>query len=357
MNPDPIVHRRMHNLLLWGERATDPVRVVEKLTAMQAQEYTPAKWSVAQRCAGVNDEEIERLFAAGEILRVHVLRPTWHFVSARDIAWLLALSGPRVHVANGHMYRRLGIDEDFAARCIRLLRDALRGGEQLTRAEVRDWFARNGVEASGMRLAHILMWAELEGVICSGARRGKQHTYALLQERAPNAETKAPDDALAELTRRYFTTRGPATLRDFSKWSGLTMAQARAGLAMIESELEPVESDGVVYWTSPDAVPDAPSDPPIDLVQGFDEIVSSYGETRSAVLGDVPLPGTGSDVPLPHTILASGKVVGHWKETVRRREVVVNTHLYRPLTPEEREALEAAVCRLGDFFGLPARLA
>jgi hypothetical protein len=357
VDPDQVVNRRMHNLLLWGERETDPVKVVSRLAAMQAQEFGPAKWSVAQRCTGVGEEQIERLFSEGEILRIHILRPTWHFVSARDIRWMLELSAPRVHTINRYMYRRLGIDEEMTAKCTRLLTEALRGGERLTRREIGKWLARTGVQAAGMRLAYILMWAELEALICSGARRGKQHTYALLEERAPNAGTKATDDALAELTRRYFTTRGPATVKDYTKWSGLTIAQARAGLEMVESELERTESDGRVYWMSPETVPDPPIGPVIDLVQGYDEVVSSYGESRDIILGKVPLPGTDRDPPLLHTVLSAGKVAGHWKETVNRREVSVDTFMYRPLAPEEQTALREAVNRLGYFFGLPARLA
>jgi hypothetical protein len=196
MKPDEAINRRMHNLLLWGEKETDPVQVVTKLAAMQAQEFGPAKWSVAQRCAGVNRKEVERAFSAGTILRTHILRPTWHFVAARDIRWMIELSAPRVHTLNRHMYRREGIDKEMTTKCARLLTEALRGGEQLTRAEIRDWLGRNGVAAAGARLAYILMWAELEALICSGARRGKQHTYALLEERAPHAETKAADEGV-----------------------------------------------------------------------------------------------------------------------------------------------------------------
>jgi hypothetical protein len=244
MGPDEAVNRRMHNLLLWGQRSADPVQVVARLAAMQAQEFVPAKWSVAQRCVGVDDEEMERLFSEGRILRTHLLRPTWHFVAARDIRWMLALSAPRVHTLNRHMYGREGVDDELMARCSRLLAEALRGGNHLTRKEIGDLLGRNGVEANGVRLAYVLMWAELEAVVCSGARRGKQHTYALLEERAPDAAELSSDAALVELTRRYFATRGPATIKDYTKWSSLTVAQARQGLEMMGEALQRVE------WTA-----------------------------------------------------------------------------------------------------------
>lgn len=145
---------------------------------MQAQEFVPAMWSVAQRSESATVREVERLFSEGAILRTHLLRPTWHFVSAEDIMWVLEATASRVHILNGHMYRREGVDDDLAAKCARLLTAELRGGGQLTRKELAVLFGRNGVEASGVRLAYILMRAELDALICSGARRGKQHTYA-----------------------------------------------------------------------------------------------------------------------------------------------------------------------------------
>lgn len=355
MIPAQMVNRRMHSLLLWGRRVADPVQVVGRLAAMQAQEFVPAMWSVAQRCEGVDNEEMERLFDGGAILRTHILRPTWHFVTAGDIRWMLALSAPRVHTLNRYMYRREGIDDELTTRCTRLLTEALQG-EQLTRTEIGDWLGRNGVEAKGVRLAYILMWAELEALICSGARRGKQHTYALLDERVPAADKLEPEDALAELTRRYFTTRGPATIKDYTKWSSLTVAQARAGLDMVGEEFERFESDGRVYWMAPGDAPNPPAGPAVDLVQGYDEVVSSYGESRDLILGQVSLPGTDPHPTLLHTILASGQVVGHWKVTVRWSEVRVDTFFYRHLERGEQAALEAAVSRVGDFFGLAGRL-
>jgi hypothetical protein len=346
----------MHNIHLWGPPLGHPEEVVRTLGAMQSQEFVPAMWSVAQRSYNANVHDIERLFSEGAILRTHVLRPTWHFVFAEDIRWVLEATAPRVHMLNGHMYRREGVDDDLAATCARLLTEALRGGGQLTRKELAAWFGRNGVEASGMRLAYILMRAELDALICSGAREGKQHTYALLDERAPGAKVLGHDGALAELTRRYFSTRGPATVKDYTKWSSLTVAQARRGLEMVGAELERVEVGQRVYWT-PGTPHSRPNRPVVDLIQGYDEIVSSYGESRDLILSEVGIPGTNPDPPLLHSILLDGRLAGHWKESLGREEVTVATTLYRPLKAAEDAALKQAVQRLGAFYTMPARLA
>jgi hypothetical protein len=323
---------------------------------MQAQEFVPAMWSVAQRSTNVNVRDIERRFSDGAILRTHLLRPTWHFVFADDIRWVLEATSARVHMLNGHMYRREGVDDELAAKCTRLLTEALRGGGQLTREEVAAWFSRNGVEASGMRLAYILMRAELDALICSGARKGKQHTYALLEERAPGAKALGTEGALAELTRRYFSTRGPATVKDYTKWSSLTMAQARSGLEMVEAELARVEVEHRVYWNAATPRP-MPDSPVVDLIQGYDEIVSSYGESRDLLLSEVGNRGTNPDPPLLNSVLLDGRLAGNWKESLARRELIVNTRLYRSLESSAAAALERAVQRLGDFYAMPAHLA
>jgi hypothetical protein len=218
------------------------------------------------------------------------------------------------------------------------------------------WFARNGVVAAGMRLAYILMRAELDALICSGARKGKQHTYALLDERAPGATVLGAEGAVAELTRRYFSARGPATVKDFTKWSSLTVAQARSGLEMVEAEFERVEVRQRVYWT-PVASHPKPNSPVVDLVQGYDEIVSSYGESRDLILSEVGVPGTNPNPPLLHSILLDGRLAGHWKESLGRKELTVNSTLYRSLEGKEDAALGQALQRLGAFYSMPARLA
>jgi hypothetical protein len=109
--------------------------------------------------------------------------------------------------------------------------------------------------------------------------RRYQHIYALLEERAPGAETKTPEEGLAELTRRYFATRGPPAAKDFAKWSGLTVAHVRAGLQTVKSELERVELEGRVFWLCPRSVPEPPPGRVVDLVQGYDEVIGSYGES------------------------------------------------------------------------------
>ena len=224
--------------------------MVQWLGAVQAQDYAAAKWAVGLRLQGATADDIEQAATDGAILRTHVMRPTWHFVSPDDIRWLLALTAPRVHAANAYYYHAQGLDDAIFMRSNAALAKALQGGKHLTRQELVSVLKQVGVVTENLGFMLIIMHAELDGIVCSGARRGKQFTYALLDERVPQSRTLEHDEALAEFARRYFTSHGPATLQDFVWWSGLTVADARAALAMVTSQLMHEVVDGQTYWFS-----------------------------------------------------------------------------------------------------------
>lgn len=295
-----------------------------------------AKWSVAQRTRGASKADVEQAFADGVIVRTHVLRPTWHFALAEDIRWLLTATAPRVNALNAFYNKQHELDKKVLAKSNTLIARALESGTHLTRRELAVALERGGVRASGARLAYIMMRAELDAIVCSGALRGKQHTYALLDERAPCAKALEREAALAELTRRYFTSRGPATLNDFLRWSSLTAAEGRAGLALVGKDLDRDVIDGKTYWFGPAPRARAAAKPAVDLVQGYDEIIMSYSESRddSFRLGDAPF---------FNAVLLDGRLIGHWKPVAQRNSVLVKTVLNRTLGREEKKALATAV--------------
>ena len=249
MTKRDIAQQRLHNQHITHRTFGKPGDVVEWLGAVQAQDFAAAKWAVGLRSCGMTDDDVEQAFADGAILRTHVMRPTWHFVSPADIRWILALTAPRVNAVNASWYRRLELDDALFSWSNAVLAKALQGGKQLIRAELVSVLKLAGIATDDLlRFTAIMMRAELDGIVCSGARRGRQFTYALLDERAPQARMLDRDEALAELARRYFTSHGPATLQDFVWWSGLTGADARAGLEMVTSQLMREVVDGQVYW-------------------------------------------------------------------------------------------------------------
>lgn len=355
-----IAHRRLRNQRLSGPPAADPVAAVAHLGAVQAQEYAVAKWSVGQRTSGFDDAAVQRMLDDGAILRTHALRPTWHFVAAADIGWVQALTGPRVHAVNAHYYRRHGLDDELAARTQRVVAGALRGGNHLTRRELGEVLAAAGLEATGNRLAYVVMRAELDGLIANGVMRGRQHTYALLDERVPAVLARPvpdPDEALAELTRRYFTSHGPATVKDFAWWSSLTVTQVRRGLALVGSELVREDVEGRGYWFAPgEALPrDRP--PRAHVLQGFDEYLVAYTESWSVTnLAGLPV-GTPNENMLVHPVVLDSQVVGFWRRVVDRRQITAELSLATRLTAGQRRAVEAAFAGYADFAGVPVSVA
>jgi DNA glycosylase AlkZ-like len=357
MRSGEIAHRRLRNQRLSGDGCTSPEEVVGWLAAVQSQDYAPARWSLGQRGAELDDAAVERAFAQGALLRTHVLRPTWHFVAPADIRWMLELTGPRVHSQSGSMYRQLGLDAEVRARSEAVLAEVLRGGQQRTRNELSEVLVAAGFDVGGARLAYHLMSAELNAVVCSGAPRGKRHTYALLEERAPRARRLDPDEALAELTLRYFTSHGPATVKDFRWWSSLTVADIRRGLEMIGSTLERTEVDGVPYWSAGAPAPERPA-PRAQLLQTYDEYVVGYSESRRLLDESGALRALMRDDSMFASLaVLDGTAVGRWRRTLRRDSVRIELRHHVALDEPGERALREAAARHGEFLGLPADLA
>ena len=328
--------------------------VVDWLCAVQAQDYAGAKWALALRMQSATDSDLDRAFAAGDILRTHLMRPTWHFVTPADIRWMLTLTAPRVHVANAFMYRKLELDNATLQRNNAVLADTLQGGRQLTRDELRDALQNAGLApGDGLRLSYLMMSAELDGVICSGARRGKQFTYALIDERAPQAKMLEREEALVELSRRYFISRGPATVQDFAKWSGLTIADCQRGLNAVKGQLEERIIAGQSYWGRPSPPDQQQVSPSAYLLSIYDEYISSYKDSSAIGEAEVGAKLMALGNALTYIMVVDGQIVGNWRRTLSQDAVTIETNPFWPLTPAEDQAVAEAARRYGAFLELP----
>jgi hypothetical protein len=346
-----IIQQRLAQQRLTQDPMQTPDQIVRWMGAVQAQDYAGVKWSIGMRIQPTADDLIEQAFNAGTILRTHVMRPTWHFVASDDIRWLLELTAPRVNAVNAYMYRQLELDAQLFQRSNRVLAETLQGGQTRTRAELGAVLANAGIAAEGTRLSYIMMRAELDAVVCSGPRRGKQFTYALLAERAPRANVLSRDEALAQLTRRYFTGHGPATIQDFVWWSGLSMVDAKAGLDSIASEMCPEQIDGQVYYFS--QLPPIVRDTFMTalLLPTYDELLVGYAGY------DVERKGgrdSNNDLVFGSTILIGPKIIGSWRRTLKQDVVHIELAPFAPLAAEENAAIIAAAQRYGAFVKKPA---
>lgn len=354
-----LAHRRTGAVGLGGAQPApfaDAADVVGWFGGLQSQDYHPAKWALAQRLGpGVTDADLDRAFDDGVILRTHVLRPTWHFVAPADLRWLLELTAPRIHALNTYAYRRGELDGPLLRRTTDLIADAVADGNHLTRTEIAALLARHGITAEGFRLGYILIHAELERMICSGPLRGKQHTYALLEERVPRAASLEREAALAELVRRFFTSHGPATAKDLAWWSSLTRVDIATGLSLAGDALESTDVDGITFWSAPgNARTPAPS-PSVRLLQAYDEYIVGYTQSRYLLdLGGLAAVASGK-ASLPNgVIVVDTQVAGRWKRTVQADTVVLDAVLCRPFDAAETAALHAAADKLGMFLGARA---
>jgi hypothetical protein len=346
---------RLRNQRLAGSTFRSAAEVVSHLGAVQAQDYPGAKWAVASRATGLSDADVDRAFSDGRILRTHILRPTWHFVAPADIRWMLMLSGPRVLKKCTTYFRNCELDGATLKRVRTVFTRALRDHAYLTRTELAAALSRARITASGIRLAFAVMNAELEGLICSGPLRGKQFTYALLDERVPVATHLDRDAAVAELTRRYFRSHGPATVRDFVWWSGLTSRDAKQGLDLLGSSVRHETIGERTYWFLP---PDNAGATPaaVYLLSTYDENLVAYRDRGNPAGGASSTRPAGGIDAYAQYLVANGEVIGTWKRMVGKTAVAIAVTAHRPLTRAEREAIDAAAVRYGKFLGTPAQL-
>ena len=355
---DAIKRQRMRRHRLVSAPFASATDVVDHFGAVQAQEFQWAFWGVGQRTARTTLADLEQLFNDGAILRTHVLRPTWHFVRPADIRWFLQLTGPRVHAANAYYYRRLELEDALFARSEELLTQALTGGKTLTRTELAGELERGGITASGQRLAYIAMHAELDGIICSGPRRGKQHTYIRLEDRVPPAPNLDRDDALKRLTERFFSGHGPATAPDFAWWSGLTLADVKRGIASLGNCLRAIDLDSVTYWDISDLAGDVgeSSDKPVavHLLPVYDEYLIAYKD-RALVFAPAfqnSLDSEGEEIQA-HIMLVDGLVSGGWRREITSEGVVISLRYLKGVSKIDPHLFASALDRYSRFLELP----
>ena len=353
MDAANIIKLRLYNSGLLHPPFKTPAEAVAHFGAVQAQDFPAARWSLGLRIRNSSDADILDAYNAGAILRTHVMRPTWHFVTPLDLRWLLALTAPRIKAFAETPNRRIGIDAAMLARSNAAIVTALEQKDYLTRDELKTTLSAIGVETDTQRLAHIIMHAEVSGLICSGPMRGKQFTYALLEKRVPKAPVLDREQALARLASTYFRSHGPAQLEDFTWWSGLPIRDARLALELVKSGLDNSAYAGKTYWFPPPPfVVKMPPAPFMLLLSLYDEYVIAYRD-RSVINPSKNIAGLlTSGSTYSAVILTNGVVTGTWKRALEGKAIAIRLSPFADLKPAEKAALEAQVARYGAFAGM-----
>ena len=357
MKSSAIAKLRLLNQHIAPPQFEQPADVVAWLGAVQAQDYLGALWAVGLRTKQAHEADIEQAIADRAIIRTWPMRGTLHFVTPSDVRWMLKLLTPRVIASNtGRQLKQNNIDEATIAHSKELLANALQGGKRLTRDEMYKVLEAGRVSTTDQRGLQILWRVAQEGLICFGSRKGKQPTFVLFEEWVPEAKLLDRDEALAELATRYMVSHGPATLQDLVWWSGLTIADAKAGLEMAKPQLAQEVIDEQTYWFAPTTLTTDNAARTVYLLPNFDEYVVGY-RNRDLVFdpAHAKLVTTNTGI-FTSAIIWEGRVVGTWKRTFVKGSVVITPNPFEPLPKPASKAFVAATKRYGEFVGSPVSI-
>lgn len=352
MEHPEIARLRLLNQRLAGPKCADPAAVVRWMGALQAQDYGQAMWAVGIRMQVPSLEAAEQALAAQQLVLTWPMRGTIHLVPAEDAAWMVNLLAPRILKGEATRLKQLEVDEAVIERSRTAFYEALRGGHRLSRADMLLRLAQAGINPEGQRGYFLLRYLAQQGHICLGPLDGRQQTFALLTELAPNARQLSREAALEKLARRYFRSHGPATVHDFANWAGMSVTDARLGLEAVQAQLISEKVDGKPYWFAPLETGAAFSDPGIQLLPGFDEYLLGYKDRRAVLEAEhatkiVP-GGNGIFKPM---VVVDGQIVGTWKRIIKKGAVDVAVSFFGA-AKVSREALVAAAGQYCAFLGL-----
>jgi DNA glycosylase AlkZ-like len=321
-------------LLDGGER--DPAAVVRSLLAVQAQDAVAAR--LALRARGVRRAaDVDEALEQRELVAAWLCRGTLHLVEPDDHGWLLALTAPGRFAGSRRRLGQLGVGQEDAERAVAIVERALADEGPLTRPELAERIAAQGIPTEGQATPHLLGLAALRGV----AVLGPSQAFVLVRDWIGKPSAVDRDAALAELARRYLAGHGPATPADLAAWSGLPLRDARAGLRSID-----VAEDGDLL-DLPGRKPPADELPP-RLLGAFDPYLLGWKDRSFAVPARHAKrvhPGGGI---LRAVALLDGRAVGTWGARRRDGRLTVTLEFFERAP---RAAFESEIDDLASFEG------
>jgi len=350
MTSEEISAFRLQNQQISSTKFQKVQDLISWMCAMQAQDYGMVKWAIGTRLPEITETIVNEAFRKGEIIRTHLLRPTWHIVSSKDIHWILGLTAPHIKPLLRSRHRNLELSESLINRSKTIIEKSLGGGKHLTRDEIMQHLQNDGISTEGQRAAHLMLICELDGMVCSGNPADKKQTYTLLEEWVPKTKSLNREESLAELTIRYFTSHGPATIQDFIWWSGLPVRDAKNGLEMVKSNFISAKMDELIYWFSPSNQASQIKNTAAYLLPAYDEFIISYRDRTDSLLAVDNKKAISENGLFRPIIVVNGKVVGIWKRQSMKDKVLVIPEYFRTVTQKEQEQIEVALKRYSQFL-------
>ncbi|MCE1199649.1 MAG: winged helix DNA-binding domain-containing protein [Marinilabiliales bacterium] len=351
MESQEILSIRLKSHLLTGSNPTGAAATVRHMAAMQAQDFRMAKWAIGIRSPQTSEQEIQQAIDSGDIIRIHLLRPTWHFAAPEDVRWMLDLSGARIRSAMASNDKKLGLAPEDFRRSNQMLEKLLRDGQSLTRDELIPHWEAAGIGTMVNRPAHLLMHAETEQIICSGPFRKTAVTYALLDERIPASPILSREEALGTLALRYFTGHGPATLPDFCWWSGLSLNDCRKAISLVENRLLSEHSPWGTLWFAESSVLIADDSFKNHLLPAYDEFIIGYRQRETVIGLSQQKKAISSNGVFRPVLLRNGQAVGLWRTAVVKGKTTVERSPFENVQSREESLFEEATERYLRFAG------
>ena len=323
---------------------------------MQAQDFNMAKWAIGLRLNKATEENIDAAINSGDVIRTHVLRPTWHFVSAENIYWMLELSAPRLKSSMRGRNNQLELTEKILKKSNKIIERFLNSGKHAMRKELVSELNKSRIATDENRASHILLNAELEKIICSGKMKGKQTTYALLSERVPQPIRLQKEEALRLLAMKYFESHCPATLHDFVWWSGLSVSDAKNALEMIKDQFISEKKDTAEYWFPNSFSPSKKHRESIFLLPAFDEFLISYKNRTAAIPIELSGKAFSNNGIFWPTIVVNGQVAGLWKREIKKDTLIIEAIFFDKKNNVSKSDLQKTSDRLSGFLNLKTGL-
>ena len=351
MTTKEIAHIRFQNQLLADNtRFESPKAIVAWMGAMQAQHFEMSKYAIGARLQDATKTLIETAMDKGEILRTHILRPTWHLVAQEDIRWMMELTGPNINKLTLSMNRQMQLDEALFKKSAKIIQKCLEGGKAMTRKEIMAELEKKGISTKSYSAAMFMFRAETDMLVCSGPMRKKETTYALFEERVPASPAISREEALAKLISRYLHSHGPATVKDFSWWSGLTLTDAKKALALVQKDFLSAVVDGESYWFSDNQGALMPNASTIQLLPAFDEFLVSYKSRDSTIKKEHQAKAfSGKNGYFQPIIVQNAQVIGTWKPSGTGKNASLSYDFFEKGTKAQEKEMEKAVAHYREF--------
>lgn len=360
MKPKEIALLRLYAQKLVNSSFLSPVDVVSHMAAMQAQNFRAAKWAIGARSPSVIERDVINALDSGKIVRSWPMRGTLHFTTPRDLRLLLSLTSARTLKSVATRYHRLELDASTLRKAERVAVKLLQQQRRASRTEFMEALKAAGISVAGQRGIHIILDLAQKSVVCWGPTEKHEQALVLMDEWIAGTRLPGREDALAEVVLRYFLGHGPATIKDFAWWTKLTLADAKAGLAVVRDQLAEVQCNGNSYWMAPELldVDLRAAKAAVLMLPSFDEILLGYQDRSASVAAEFKskIIPDGGGMFLP-SVVAGGDIVGTWRRDDTKSRVMIHTTFFREPAKQVTRGLPAAARAMGKFLGTTVAIA